>query len=151
MSTTAETLIRQWFEELWNQGREDAIDRLLAPNGIAHGLPTPDHQPIVGPAAFKPFYRQFRQAFPDIQISIERAVSSGDFAAVHCRVTGTHRGDAFGPATLRPVEFEGMCIVRTSGGQIVEGWNTFDFMTCFQQIGLLPQLQMPAVPRPSFG
>ena len=26
-------------------------------------------------------------------------------------------------------------IVRTKGDQLVEGWNAFDFLTCFQQIG----------------
>ena len=26
---TPEALARQWFEELWNQGREETIDKLL--------------------------------------------------------------------------------------------------------------------------
>jgi hypothetical protein len=33
-----------------------------------------------------------------------------------------------------------MCIARVAGGQIVEAWNSFDFLGFYQQLGLLPQL-----------
>jgi steroid delta-isomerase-like uncharacterized protein len=141
MNDTADVLVRRWFEELWNQGREDTIDRLLAPGAIVHGLPTPGGQPIRGGDAFKPFFRRFRAAFPDIQVTVERTVTEGDTAAAYCHVKGTHLGDALGtPATNHRVEFHGICIVRVAGNQLVEGWNCFDFLTCYQQIGLLPQL-----------
>jgi hypothetical protein len=32
------TLIHRWFDEVWNRGREDTVDELFAPDGIAHGL-----------------------------------------------------------------------------------------------------------------
>jgi steroid delta-isomerase-like uncharacterized protein len=141
MQDTPDTLIRQWFEELWNQGREETIDRILAPGARIFGLPTPDNKPISGPEEFKPFFRNFRAAFPDLRVTVERTITEGDLVAAHCLVRGTHRGDALGtPATNRAVEFSGMCIVRAAGGQLVEGWNCFDFLTCYQQIGLLPQL-----------
>jgi len=38
------------------------------------------------------------------------------------------------------MEFWGMCIARVRNGQIVEGWNSFDFLALYQQLGLLPQL-----------
>ena len=133
-------MIRQWFEELWNQGREDTIDRLLSPDAKVYGLPTPGNGPI-GPAEFKPFYRQFRQVFPDIRITVVRTVAQGDLVAAYCDVTATHLGDGLGvPATNLKVEFSGMCIVRASGDRLVEGWNCFDFLRCYQQIGLMPQL-----------
>ena len=31
-------LVRRWFEEVWNQGREETIDELFAANGIGYGL-----------------------------------------------------------------------------------------------------------------
>ena len=140
MSEKTEAMIRQWFEELWNQGREDTIDRLLAPDAKVYGLSAPDKGPI-GPAEFKPFYRQFRQAFPDIKITVVRTIAQGDLVAAHCDVSATHLGDGLGvPPTKRKVEFSGMCIVRAAGDRLVEGWNCFDFLTCYQQIGLLPQL-----------
>ena len=45
-----------------------------------------------------------------------------------------------GPASLKPVDFWGMTMVRVRDGKIVEAWNTFDFLSFYQQIGLLPQL-----------
>lgn len=47
-------------------------------------------------------------------------------------------GDALGfAATGRPVEFTGVAIVRISGGKMVEAWNNFDFMSMFEQLGVL--------------
>ena len=136
MSQPPDTMIRQWFEQLWNQKREDTIDRLLAPHGLVHGLPTPDNQPLRGPDQFRVLYRQFRQAFPDLQITVERTVREGDLAALHCRVTGNHAGDGLGvPASGRDVDFQGMVFVRADGDRFVEAWNCFDFLTCYQQIG----------------
>jgi steroid delta-isomerase-like uncharacterized protein len=139
VADTPETVMRTWFDELWNQGREDAIVRLFAADGKAHGLAA---GPITGPAEFLPFYRTFRQAFPDIHIDVERSVSSGDMIAVHCHVTATHAGAGFGPASGQKVDFWGFCMARVKDGQLVEGWNCFDFMSCYQQIGLLPQLAL---------
>jgi hypothetical protein len=31
-----------------------------------------------------------------------------------------------------------MGIARVQNGKIVEGWNCFDFMSLYQQVGLLP-------------
>ncbi len=30
-------LVRRWFEEVWNQGREETIDELFAANGLGIG------------------------------------------------------------------------------------------------------------------
>jgi predicted ester cyclase len=40
-----------------------------------------------------------------------------------------------GDATGRPVDFYGMVIARVRDGKMVEGWNVFDFLTMYQQIG----------------
>ena len=138
MAANPDLILRAWFEELWNQGREDTIDRLFAADGLAHGLP--GGAAIRGPAEFKPFFRSFRGAFPDIRIEVLRTVTEGDLVAGHCRVVGTHKGDTMGKATGKPTEFSGMCILRVRDGQIVEGWNSFDFLTFYQQLGWLPPL-----------
>jgi steroid delta-isomerase-like uncharacterized protein len=125
--------MRQWFTEVWNERREDAIDRLMAPDGRVHGL---GGEVIVGPAAFKPFYRAFCGAFADLRVEITETLVDGDRVAVYCRVTGRHVGAALGgPATGRPVEFCGMTIGRVRDGRLIEGWNTFDFLTMYQQMG----------------
>ena len=137
MPESPDTVMRAWFDELWNQGRSDTIDRLFAADGRAHGLGV---TPIVGRAQFHSFYQGFRQAFPDIQVEVARSVTEGDMVSVHCHVTGTHTGPGFGAPSGGRVDFWGHCMARVQNGQLVEGWNTFDFLTCYQQMGLLPQL-----------
>ena len=130
--------IRRWFEEVWNRGREEAVDEMFAEEGVANGLVDESGQPLRGPEGFKPFFRRFREAFPEIEVTVEDTVSEGDRVAARCTVRGSHRGDTLGfDATNRPVEFTGICIVRVSGGKIVEAWNNFDFMSMFQQLGAL--------------
>ncbi|MET0650063.1 MAG: ester cyclase [Pyrinomonadaceae bacterium] len=131
-------LVRRWFEEVWNKGREEAIDELFDEEGVAHGLADETGAALRGPTGFKPFYRKFREAFPEIEVVVEDTVSEGDRVAARCTIRGRHRGDALGfKATDSPVEFDGICIVRISDGKIAEAWNNFDFMSMFQQLGAL--------------
>jgi steroid delta-isomerase-like uncharacterized protein len=138
MSVQPDAVIRSWFEQAWNQKKDDTIDRLLATDVVVHGLPG---GPMRGPASFRPLYDSFRGAFPDIHITVERTITQGDFVAAHCRVTGTHSGDALGvPATGRRVDFQGIVMARVGDGQLREGWNCFDFLTMYQQLGVVPPI-----------
>ena len=142
MSSTPQVAMRQWFEQLWNQADETTIDRMLHADGVVHGLPTPDGQPIRGPEAFKPFYRSLRAAFPNITIDIVHELAQGDLTLAHCRVTATHAGDGLGfAATDRTIEFWGFALGRFDDGKLVEGWNCFDFLGMYQKLGV--SLNMP--------
>lgn len=135
MSAAPADVMRTWFEEVWNQGREATIDRLLAPDAMAHGLPGGDMR---GPDAFRSVFRTFRGAFPDIRIVVDRTVTEGDLVAVYCRVTGTHTGPSLGiPPTGRRVDFDGAVFARVTEGILREGWNCFDFLTMYQQLGVV--------------
>ena len=130
-------VVRRWFEEVWNKGREEAIDELFDEEGVAHGLADETGAALRGPTGFRPFFRRFREAFPEIEVVVEDTVSEGDKVAARCSVRGRHRGDALGfKATDSPVAFDGICIVRIRDGKIVEAWNNFDFARLNRQIGL---------------
>jgi len=139
MANENSALLRRWFEEVWNKGREEAIDEMFAEHGIAHGLSDESGEPMRGgPLGFKPFFRKFRSAFPDMQIVVEDTISEGDKVAARCTVRGKHQSDSLGfAATQQPMEMSGMTIVRVQDGKIVEAWNNFDFMTMFKQLGAL--------------
>jgi len=130
-------LVRRWFEEVWNQGRSEVIDELLAEDGIIHGLVDAGGNPVRGLQAFHDFHDQFRGAFPDINISVEDAIAESDKVVTRCSVRGQHMGDSLGfKATNAPVKFDGVAIVRIQNGKIVEAWNHFDFMEMNRQLGL---------------
>jgi predicted ester cyclase len=135
MAQTADVIAREWFESVWNRLDESAIDRLMHPNAVVYGL---GPEPLRGPAAFKPLFRMFRDALGDIRIAIERTIVQGNEAAVLCHVTARHTGAAFGAPSGRNVDFYGITMVRVQDGQLIEGWNAFDFLTMYQQIGWVP-------------
>lgn len=139
MPMAPEEVIRTWFEDLWNKGDESTVDRLLHADGVIHGLPTPTGAAIHGPAEFKPFYRAFRSAFPDISVQLLHVLTQGDISVAHCRVVGRHQGASLGmPATGRPIDIQGFALGRFENGQLVEGWNCFDFLGMYQQLGVAP-------------
>jgi predicted SnoaL-like aldol condensation-catalyzing enzyme len=134
MPASPDAVARQWFQEVWNEGKEASIDRLMAPDAIAHGL---GPEPIRGAAAFKPFWHAFQNALSDLRIEVTNTTTEGDVVVAHCHVTGRHTGETFGAATGAAVDFWGFARCRVVNGQIVEGWNTFDFLTFYQQLGLV--------------
>lgn len=137
MTADNKALMRRWFNEVWNNGRAETIDELFAPDGIAYGLA--GGATLCGPENFKPFFQQFKDAFPDIEVIVEDAIAEGDLVAARCTVRGQHQGHTLGfAATQRPVEFTGICIARWRDGRIVEAWNNFDFMTMYRQLGVTP-------------
>jgi steroid delta-isomerase-like uncharacterized protein len=140
-SATAEesrAMLHRWFEEVWNKGREEAIDEMLAEDAVAHGLVDENGEELRGPANFKPFQRRFRDAFPDIEVVIEDCICEDNRAAARCTVRARHTGDGLGvAATGNDVDFDGLCIIHVRDGKIVEAWNNFDFTRLNQQIGVI--------------
>jgi steroid delta-isomerase-like uncharacterized protein len=142
VADTPDVLAKRWFDEVWNRGDESAITRMLHPQALVHGLGA---TPITGPDQFKPFYRVFQRAFREMQIDVMRTVVQGEMCAVHCRVRARHVGpDLGGPATGSQVDFSGITMLRARDGLIVEGWNCFDFLTMYQQIGWISNPVVPA-------
>lgn len=136
MPATPDAVVRQWFKEVWDDGHEDAIGRILAPDARIHGLNGAGGPPIIGPKHFTQFFRTFQSALRDISIVVQRTVVQDDMCAAFCRVTAVHAGDTFGaPATGEMVDFTGISIARVRDGRIVEAWNCFDFLSMYQQIG----------------
>jgi predicted SnoaL-like aldol condensation-catalyzing enzyme len=129
VAASPDQVVRNWFERVWNQADESAIDELFAPGGIGHGLENAHGAEIRGPGEFKQFARNFRSELPDIKIEVMRTLVQGDMCAAHCDVKGTHQ------PSKAPVHFTGMTICRVSGGQIQEAWNAFDFLTFSEQTG----------------
>ena len=138
MTEQYETLAHKWFEEVWNKQREEAIDEMMHEDCIAFGLNDGEGNPLRGPAGFKTLFRAFTEAFPDIHVTVEETVSEGDRIAARCTVTGTHRGEGIGvAATDKEIEFTGLVLIRVKDGKFIEGWNQFDFMNMYQQLGVL--------------
>jgi len=138
MSEENQAVVRRWFEEVWNQGREESIDELFPAGSVAHGLGDSE-QDVRGPGEFKFFVANIRGAIPDTHITIDDMFSTADRVAVRVTLQGTHTGDGLGvPPTGSKVRIQGMIIARMAHGRIVEGWNCYDQLGLLRQIGALP-------------
>ena len=130
--------LHRWFEEVWNQGRESAIDEQFAQGCVAHGLGESDIT-VHGPDEFKQFWRNIRAALPDVRIEVQDLVSDGHKAAARVVLTGTHTGEGLGaPPSGNRVRIAGIVMVHIQNGQIVEGWNSWDQLGLLRQIGVVP-------------
>ena len=139
MSHDTAALVHRWFEEVWNQGREETIDELFAPNGVTYGLGELNAE-VRGPSQFKPFFRNIRAAFPDLHITILDTVAEGNKVAVRLLIEGTHKGAGLEgiPPSGRAVRLSGIAILHAGNGKLVAGWNNWDQLGMLQQIGMIP-------------
>jgi predicted ester cyclase len=126
MSEANKALAKEWFEQVWNQKNEAAIDRLMHPNAKWF---------IVGPEAFKVVHRSFVGAFPDIQVELQQVIAEGDYASFRWVATMTHAGDHLGfPASGRTATLAGSGFLRGDGERILDAWNYMDLHQLFQNL-----------------
>jgi steroid delta-isomerase-like uncharacterized protein len=138
MQQNAKALVHRWFEEVWNQGREDTIDELLAPDAIVYGLGESE-VPLHGPSEFRVFFHTMRSTFSDFRVNIEDSVAEGDRVAARVVLEGTHDGNGMGvPPTGRQIRVAGIVIIHAADGKLTAGWNTWDQLGLLRQIGVLP-------------
>lgn len=128
-------LIRRWFEEVWNQGREETIDELCSKEAVGHGQ-TRDGTDIVGPDTFKIFWHTFRAAFSSIHVQIHQTIEQRDMVMARWGISMTHTGPFLGiPATGKKIAATGMSVQRFSDGKIVEAWDNWDQLSLMVQLG----------------
>jgi predicted ester cyclase len=134
MSEANKFLLRRWFEQVWNQKSEAAIDEMFSKLGKSHGFPEPDSV-LIGPEGFKAVHRTFCGAFPDLHIDLEDIITEGDRVAVRWKVSMTHLGDHFGfPATGKKETLDGSSFLIVKDNQVMEGWNQMDLGALMQRL-----------------
>jgi predicted ester cyclase len=127
-------LARRWFEEVWNQKRQETIRELVSPDCVAHGT-SESGGDLRGPEGWLELHSRLVEAFPDLHIELQDLFGVDDKIAVRWTATMHHRGQSLGVApTGAPLKFGGMGFARISGGKIVETWDVWDRLAMFQQI-----------------
>ena len=128
------SVARRVFEEIFNQGKFEVADEIYARDFVNHGA-TRD----IGLKEDQEAARGWRSAFPDLRMTVEKALAEGEFVTVLWSGEGTNTGEGNGlPATGKKLKGRGITIWRISGGKIREEWSEFDQMRIMQQLGLMP-------------
>jgi predicted ester cyclase len=145
---------RRYYEEVLNQGNMAAVEELVAPNHVLHGLGVP---PLPAGTSALDRLRQavnrLRAIFPDLHYTVEDQIAEGDKVVTRWTRRGTQQGEwtntPFGTIapTGKEVTTTGVAIQRFVNGKIAETWVDQDSLGLFQQLGVIPQPQ-PAAARP---
>ena len=77
-------------------------------------------------------------AFPDLHVTVEDQIVSGNKVAFRWVAKGTH----YGPLgetqpTGKQVQIDGLIIDHLAGDQVVERWEMWDQMAMLKQLGLV--------------
>ncbi len=135
VETENEAVIRRFFEEVFNQGREEVIDEIVAADYLDYGHSPPGQ----GPEGAKQDFRGFSAAFGDLQFSIDEMLAEGDRVATRWTGRLTHRGSFMGIVpTGKRVTLSGISTYRLANGRLVETHTNANPWMIFQQIGALP-------------
>lgn len=130
-------LVRRQFERIWNDGNLAVIDELYASSYTNHDPADPGQAP--GPAGFTQRVGLYRNALPDLHLTIEDQVAEADMVVTRWTASGTHKGDLLGiPPTGKSVSVTGMLISRIEGGRFIEEWVNWDTLGLLRQVGAVP-------------
>jgi steroid delta-isomerase-like uncharacterized protein len=131
---------RRLLEQSFNTGDFELIDQLVAPEALSHdpALP-PQMRDLRGPDGLKRVVTMYRAAFPDVRMTVDDVIASGDKVVLRWHSEGTHRGELAGLApTGVHGSTTGISIDRWEGGKIVEVWAEWDNMGLARQLGAAP-------------
>ena len=132
--------------EVFEQGRLEVVDEIVAPDAVEHGTPPPGIPE--GRAGIKAMASALRKGFPDIKYKIDHQIAEGDFVASYLTVSGTHKGEIFGmPATGKRATWAEAHFVKVVNGKMTEHWGVSDQLGMLRQLGLAPAPQAVPVGR----
>jgi predicted ester cyclase len=142
MSTTNDLVAasRRLLEEAFNVGNLALADELIAPHAENHDpAATPDLRALRGPEQYKRTVTMYREAFPDVRMVVDDAVSADDKVVLRWHSEGTHRGELAGLApTGARVSVTGISIDQWRDGKVVEAWVEWDNLGLARQLGAAP-------------
>lgn len=117
--------IRDWFERVWNQLDEGAIEEMMAEDCEVLGVSAMP----VNREQYVEFYRTVRSAFDEIRMEIADVVVEEDAAAGHVRFSGKHRDSG------KEVDFVFSFAARLEEGRFVWVRNVVDYSLLLYQLG----------------
>lgn len=127
-------ILNNWYQRVWEQGDQDAIDEMFRPDTKAAGL-LPDMR--LGPDDFKELVSMVQALVEEIRCQVIKAVEDGNWLAALVQINTTNS------ITGETASVSGQVMVRFEGDIMVEAYNSFDFLSFFEQMHLLPEQVLP--------
>ena len=139
MSAANKALSKRLLEEAFNAGNVTVMDEILAEAFVNYDAALPE--PGIGIDAAKASVTGYRDAFPDLRITIDEQIAEGDRVVTRWSAKGTHQGELMGiAATGKQATVTGITIDTIAGGRIIESRTNWDTLGMLQQLGVVPAL-----------
>lgn len=123
-------LARNFFQEVWNNADEQAIDRYIAVDAAGN-----DDTFGAGREAFRSQWRKWHAAFTGLHFEVEEIVAEAGKVVTRWTLTGKHTGEFLGiPATGRSICVTGMSLDHIANGQITAGFDAWNQHTLHHQL-----------------
>lgn len=123
-------LVRQWVEQVWNQGEVEQIANFHPPTFTNEGN-------RFTPEEAKQWHQRNRVTFPDIHYTIDDMFATDDRVAIRWTATATHGGALWNmiPPTGKRIIWNGMHLLRLADKKIVEVWALQNNISQLRQMG----------------
>ena len=132
MGVDVTQVAREWFERVWNQQDESAIDELLDRNTVGN-----DPNFGTGFDAFKNQWRLWLIGFPDLKFEEIDVYANGNSVVTHWQMSGTNSGKFRNQdATNKKIKIDGVSIDEIKDGKIISGKDFWDTKILDQQLGI---------------
>jgi steroid delta-isomerase-like uncharacterized protein len=132
-------IAEKFFNSVWNKGDFSVLDTLISPDAVDHSTVGGKPKAEKGSASFRAIVSMFRKAMPDIQLTIDDEIFTGDRVVHRWTLNGTDNGGVMGmPPSRKQLTFSGITTVRMENGKIVERWVNIDELGLMQQLGAVP-------------
>lgn len=137
MKSNAE-IVRQACHVVWTEGQNDRVEDFYAEDFSADYAFTDWGSGIEG---VKALATRARVGLPDYREEIKLLIDGGEYIVVELLIEGTHTGpmNGMGP-TGKAVAFRDVTIRRLRDGKIIEQRGLSDYLTMFQQLGVIPEM-----------
>jgi steroid delta-isomerase-like uncharacterized protein len=144
LTETNKALSRRFLEEVFNNGKLNVLDEIIAKDHVTTGPGTLPGLPT-GPEGQKQLVTVYRNAFPDVHFTVDEQIAEGDKVVTRWTGHGTHQGELLGiPATGKSSTVTGIAVDRIANGKIAESWGIFDQFGMMQQLGVIPTPELAA-------
>jgi steroid delta-isomerase-like uncharacterized protein len=131
-------VVHRYIEEAFNRGNLDVVDEMIATDGV-HYANVWD-EPLRGPEQRRQAVSRWREAFPDLHMSIDDLISEGEKVSYRWTARGTHQGEFLGIAPSgKQMTTTGIVIERLTNGKFTEGWTSSDTLGLMRQLGGIPE------------
>ncbi len=126
------TLVKEYYEELWNKHNKEYIDKLFHDDIEFHGSLNIDTK---GKKEFEEYMDKVISGIPNLYHGIEIMVEENNTIAVKAVYNGTHKGELFGfEATNNRVKYNGASFFKFNEDKIVSIWVLGDLATLHKQL-----------------